>query len=78
MKIGGSWETKSGDEIVLHEDGNLYSVDKRNGELYLLATLTYEGFIGNVQGGWAEVVKFKDKAGNWRTRKTWGSGKAGW
>lgn len=39
---------------------------------------TLRGQIGNVQGGWQEQVKFKDKQGNWRTRKTWGSGKAGW
>lgn len=34
--------------------------------------------IGNVQGGWRETTKFKDKKGNWVTRTVWGSGKAGW
>lgn len=38
----------------------------------------YEANIGNVQGGWRETTKFKDKKGNWVTRTVWGSGKAGW
>lgn len=39
---------------------------------------TYGANIGNVQGGWKESKKYKDKDGNWVTRTAWGSGKAGW
>lgn len=37
-----------------------------------------EVMIGNAQGGWSRVTKYKDKNGNWVTDRIWGSGKAGW
>ena len=33
--------------------------------------------LAKAAGGWKEVVKFKDKNGNWVTRTIWGSGAAG-
>lgn len=55
-----------------------HEVDEE-GYFWLLVPMAgYSGQIGNVQGGWAETKKYKDKNGDWVTRKAWGSGKAGW
>lgn len=43
-----------------------------------LSNEEYSVLIGNVQGGWKETLKYKNKDGNWVTRTAWGSGKAGW
>lgn len=63
-------------------NGNLtryhHEVDEEGYLWLIVPAVEFIGQIGNVQGGWRESKKYKDRDGNWITRTAWGSGKAGW